>query len=164
MKKAFSSADFVIGRESRGGIIHIANIKGGVGKSTIATNLAAVLAKRGRTLIIDFDVQGNVSHALGFSGRKGGSSLLLSKKFSDFNNGRRKIYSAAGVYTSPPYRRQARASYSALPSTYSTGRPGQAGWHSITTITRCTRATTFSSKTGRYLSCAKPRCSTRTFW
>jgi len=83
MKKTSLSADFVVGRESKGGIIHIANIKGGVGKSTIATNLAAALAKRGKTLIIDFDVQGNVSHALGFSERKNAASLLLSKKFSN---------------------------------------------------------------------------------
>ena len=48
-----------------GGIIHIANIKGGVGKSTVATNLAASLAKRGPTLIIDLDVQGSASVALG---------------------------------------------------------------------------------------------------
>lgn len=48
-----------------GGIIHIANIKGGVGKSTVATNLAASLSKRGPTLIIDLDVQGSASVALG---------------------------------------------------------------------------------------------------
>ena len=90
MGKTFLSADFVIGRESKGGIIHIANIKGGVGKSTIATNLAAALAKRGKTLIIDFDVQGNVSHALGFSERKSGSSLLFSRKFSNYGVGKRK--------------------------------------------------------------------------
>ncbi len=48
-----------------GGIIHIANIKGGVGKSTVATNLAASLSKRGPTLIIDLDVQGSATVALG---------------------------------------------------------------------------------------------------
>lgn len=50
-----------------GGIIHVANIKGGVGKSTVATNLAAALAKRGSTLVIDLDVQGSATHALGFT-------------------------------------------------------------------------------------------------
>ncbi len=49
-----------------GGIIHIANIKGGVGKSTVATNLAASLSKRGPTLIVDLDVQGSASVALGY--------------------------------------------------------------------------------------------------
>ncbi len=49
-----------------GGIIHIANIKGGVGKSTVATNLAASLSRRGPTLIIDLDVQGSASVALGY--------------------------------------------------------------------------------------------------
>ena len=51
--------------DDRGGIIHVANIKGGVGKSTLATNLAAALSRRGPVLIIDLDVQGSAGAALG---------------------------------------------------------------------------------------------------
>ncbi|MBD3392865.1 MAG: AAA family ATPase [Chitinivibrionales bacterium] len=57
----------VFADSDNGGIVHVANIKGGVGKSTVATNLAAALAKRGPTLIIDLDVQGSATHALGKS-------------------------------------------------------------------------------------------------
>jgi cellulose biosynthesis protein BcsQ/murein DD-endopeptidase MepM/ murein hydrolase activator NlpD len=51
----------------RGGIIHVANIKGGVGKSTLATNLAASLSRHGPTLLVDLDVQGSAGVALGVS-------------------------------------------------------------------------------------------------
>ncbi|MBW2712325.1 MAG: ParA family protein [Deltaproteobacteria bacterium] len=44
----------------------IFNQKGGVGKTSIACNLAAISAARGlRTLIVDLDVQGNTSYYLG---------------------------------------------------------------------------------------------------
>ena len=41
------------------------NQKGGVGKTSIACNLAAISAASGyRTLVIDLDVQGNSTHYL----------------------------------------------------------------------------------------------------
>lgn len=45
----------------------IFNQKGGVGKSSITVNLAALSAASGKkTLLIDLDIQGNSSHYLGF--------------------------------------------------------------------------------------------------
>ena len=43
----------------------IFNLKGGVGKTSITCNLAAVSAKEGlKTLVVDLDPQGNSSHYL----------------------------------------------------------------------------------------------------
>lgn len=62
-----SSCAFLISRESKRMRRIIFNQKGGVGKSSITVNLAALSAASGKkTLLIDLDIQGNSSHYLGF--------------------------------------------------------------------------------------------------
>ncbi|HEY8720899.1 ParA family protein [Pengzhenrongella sp.] len=50
-------------------VIAVINGKGGVGKTTIAANVAALLARSGwRVLVVDMDPQGNLGLDLGYSG------------------------------------------------------------------------------------------------
>ncbi len=67
-----------------GGIVHVANIKGGVGKSTVATNLAAAFSRKGPTLLIDLDVQGSATVAVGKdpAAVRNSSWQLFSRRFS----------------------------------------------------------------------------------
>jgi chromosome partitioning protein len=58
----------------------VANMKGGVGKTATAVNLAAGLARRGlRVLLLDCDPQGNVAHALGLHSRAGLRELVTGE-------------------------------------------------------------------------------------
>lgn len=68
------------------------NQKGGVGKTTIVCNLAAIAASKGlRTLVIDLDVQGNATQYLTGSG-----SIQPEKTAADF------FESALGFSLTPP--------------------------------------------------------------
>ncbi len=60
--------------------ITIANQKGGVGKTTIAVNLAHGLVQRGkRVLLVDFDPQGQCATILGLKPESGTFNLLVAE-------------------------------------------------------------------------------------
>ena len=52
-------------------VVAVANSKGGVGKTTISSNLAGLLAQRYRVLLVDLDPQANCSRDLGYEAKDG---------------------------------------------------------------------------------------------
>jgi chromosome partitioning protein len=59
-------------------IVALYNLKGGVGKSTTAANLACLAAQAGeRTLLVDLDAQGAAGYFLGHGTGKGGGRRML---------------------------------------------------------------------------------------
>lgn len=65
-------------------VVTVCNRKGGVGKTTLSTNVAAVLASLGkRVLVIDLDEQCNATIGLGVDGRQGIDDKKIGRAFRE---------------------------------------------------------------------------------
>ncbi len=82
MTNTLTRAHYDLGR-----VLAFANGKGGVGKTSLTTHVAALAARKGwRTLVVDMDPQGNVGEDLGYTARKrgdGGVGLARSIQYGD---------------------------------------------------------------------------------
>ena len=64
--------------------VAVCSTKGGVGKTTTAANLAAVLGQRGRTLAVDADAQEGLGRAFGvIAGHQDSLAGVLSDDKAD---------------------------------------------------------------------------------
>lgn len=78
------------------------NQKGGVGKSTITSNLAAISAASGlSTLVIDLDAQGNSSHYV--LGNSAQPERNVADFFTEALNGRAKVSEPESFVTKSPW-------------------------------------------------------------
>lgn len=76
-------------------VISLINEKGGVGKTTLATHIAAGLSIRGyKTLLIDADPQGHASASLGMRSEPGLYNLLVRPDDYDIKNVIRQVPAA----------------------------------------------------------------------
>lgn len=76
-------------------VVAIASGKGGVGKSTVTVNIAALLAERGFTVgLLDADIWGfSVPRMLGMSGRLTGSDSMIEPQSRQIGDGLLKVVS-----------------------------------------------------------------------